>query len=180
MTDLEGGACPACGKLFKRAAKASEHFAAIPALCDRTTRFWARRHGVERPKFQLQEVKARPEPDPNNPWSYWQLQLAGEDPSVLLGPHWGFFSLREWIAPTPPERKKQPVDRPVAIWQDEGNWHCLITRDRTSHLTEVMDVHEVFSRCCRDPLTHESYLVKVKEIEDGRAGSDRLEIQSAD
>lgn len=163
--------CPSCGKVFKRTAKLAEHIAAIPALCDQTTRHWRREHGVERVELRPQEVKVRPAPDPANPWSFWQLNLAGSEPSDLFGPHWGFFSLLEWIAPPPPERKKLPVHWPVAIWQVEsdGSWHCLITRaGGTAYLTAVIDVHEVFSRCCLDPLTYEDYLARVKELETER------------
>ena len=162
MTD----SCPSCGKSYKRATKMAEHIAAIPAQCDQTTRHWRREHGVERGEVQPQEVKVRAAPDPNSPWSFWQMQLAGKEPSDVSGPHWGFFSLGEWVAPTPPERKKQPVHWPVAIWQDGGEWQCVITRRwGPSHLTGVMNAHEIFARCCRDAITHETYLAQVKELE---------------
>lgn len=158
--------CPSCGKSYKRAAKLAEHIAAIPAQCDQTTRHWRREHGVKRTEIKLTEVKARPAPDQGNPWSFWMMQLAGEEPSDIFGPHWGFFALGEWISPEPPERKKRPVSSPVAIWQDDGEWQCLITRRwGPSHLIGVMNAHEIFARCCRDPLTHEAYLAQVKELE---------------
>lgn len=158
--------CPSCGKVYKRSAKMAEHIAAIPALCDQTTRHWRREHGVERTEIRLTEVKTRPEPDPNNPWSFWQMQLAGEEPSDVFGPHWGFWSLQEWIAPTPPERKKQPVHWPVAIWQQDGEWQCVITRSwGPSHLTGVMNAHEIFARCNRDAISHEEYLKRVEELQ---------------
>ena len=111
-------------------------------------------------------------------WSFWQRQLAGENPPSLVRgvPEWGFFLLREWASKGAQEgvesfrRKREVAFRPVAIWQDDAGWHCVITRPgRTSHLTDPAEIDEtVFASCCRAAIPHDEYLTKVKELENDR------------
>ena len=114
--------------------------------------------------------------DPASEWSFWQRQLEGENPPSLVRgvAEWGIFLLREWASKGTEEgvesvRRKREVDfRPVAIWQDDAGWHCVITRARkTSHLTDPAEIDEtVFASCCRAAIDHETYLAKCKEIGD--------------
>ena len=114
----------------------------------------------------------------SDPWSFWQRQLAGENPPSLVRgvPEWGFFLLREWTSKGEQEgvsairRKREVCFRPVAIWQDDEGWHCLITRPaKTTHLTDPAEIDEtVFASCCRAAIDHETYEQKVKELESAR------------
>jgi hypothetical protein len=114
-----------------------------------------------------------------DPWSFWLRALAGENPqSMVKGvPEFGFFLLRERTKNRTPKEDREiggPRDKiatlhhPVAIWQDEEGWHCVITRpDQTTHLTDPAEIDErVFSPCSRSPISHERYLEMTKEIAD--------------
>lgn len=119
-------------------------------------------------------------------WDFWRFQLAGGLPETTPGtPHSGFYLLRERH-----KRRRQDGERkigtmdmvktyhwPCAIWLDETGWHCVVTRvprDKmpgceTTHTTRIERVDSTFSICCRDAITHDDYLAKVKEIEDERS-----------
>jgi hypothetical protein len=126
-------------------------------------------------------------PSVTAPWSFWTRQLAGENPPLPPGhgvPVAGFFLLRQrysWKREGA-EIKIGTVNKvatyfwPVAIWQDESIWHCVVTRaDRdgkpykTEYLTDPIRIDEtIVSRCCRAAITHERYLAEVKELENER------------
>lgn len=121
-------------------------------------------------------------------WDFWLRQLAGENPPLPAGigkPVWGFYLLRQRYTWAREAHEKKIGTRnkvatyfwPVAIWQDESGWHCVVTRTdrdgkpyKTSYLTDPFEIDEsIVSRCCRAAITHDDYLAKVKEIEDERA-----------
>jgi hypothetical protein len=117
-------------------------------------------------------------------WSFWLRQLAGETPPLPAGhgePVWGFYLLRQrysWKREGA-EIKIGTVNKvsthwwPVAIWQDDSGWHCLVTRAdqdgkpyRTEYLTDPVAIDErIVSRCCRTAIDHDAYLALVKELE---------------
>lgn len=114
-------------------------------------------------------------------WDFWLRALAGENPqSMVKGvPEWGFWLLRERKTHRTPEadrtiggprHKVTTLHHPVAIWEDEGGWHCVIARpDQTTYLTDPAEIDErVFSPCSRSPIDHETYLAKCREIENER------------
>lgn len=117
----------------------------------------------------------------SEPWDFWLRALAGDNPqSMVRGvPEQGFWLLRERKSTRTPEgertvggprHKATTSFHPVAIWQDESGWHCVITRPgKTSYLTDPAEIDEtVFSPCSRSPMTHDDYLAKVNELESAR------------
>jgi hypothetical protein len=122
-----------------------------------------------------------------NPWEFWAAQLAGENPPLPPEhgkPVWGFYLLRQRYTWAREEHEKKIGTRnkvathhwPVALWEDETGWHCVITRApqggkdyRSAHLTDPVEIDEqIVSRCCRAAITHDDYLAKVKELENSR------------
>jgi len=108
-------------------------------------------------------------------WSFWLAQLAGENPETTPGCPWaGFYLLRErrrWADVRGGRRWRVETNHwPTAIWNNNGDWHCVITRaSETSHVIDITAIDEgIFSRCCRAAITHDEYLAKVAEIEGAR------------
>jgi hypothetical protein len=112
-------------------------------------------------------------------WRFWLRALAGEAPQSLVRgiPEAGFFLLRERKTTRTPEadrtvggprHKVTTLHHPVAIWEDEFGWHCVITRpDQTTYLTDPAEIDErVFSPCSRAPISHEKYLELTKQSEE--------------
>jgi hypothetical protein len=114
-------------------------------------------------------------------WDFWLKALAGEAPRSLVRgiPEAGFFLLRERRTHRTPEEdrtiggprhKVTTIYHPVAIWEDEFGWHCVVNYPRTvSYLIGPAEIDEtIFSRCSRAPITHDDYLEKVQELESAR------------
>lgn len=125
-------------------------------------------------------------------WTYWLRALAGEKPQSLVRgvPEQGFWLLRERKSKRTPEAERTvggPRHKistrfhPVAIWEDEIGWHCVVNYPRAiSYLTDPDEIDEqIFARCSCAPITHETYLTKCKELENERDHADQPEAQSA-
>ncbi len=97
-------------------------------------------------------------------WRFWRAQLAGEQPETTPGtPHAGFFVLRRRYTrenddqnrrPGDPRKKVTTVHLPVAIWLD-GGWHAVVGDEE--YYRDVDQIDDLFSRCCRNAIEHETY-----------------------
>lgn len=114
-------------------------------------------------------------------WEFWRKSLAGEKPKSLVRgiPESGFWTLRERTTTRTPEgqrtvggprHKVSTQHHPVAIWEDEFGWHCVVNYPRAvAYLKDPAEIDEkIFSRCSRAPIGNDAYLAKVKELETAR------------
>jgi len=112
-------------------------------------------------------------------WSFWMAQLSGSEPETTPGtPHAGFYRGGSSGA----AYKRAFPETLIAIWQEDGEWVARTDRAGAQPIIQRgWRVDEfVFPRCCRNAITHETYIEKIKEIEDARTGSAQREVQSPD
>lgn len=109
-----------------------------------------------------------------DPWQFWMDQLRGLEPDCTPGtPHQGYYLNRNrktYPNPEPgpgkPRKKVSTSYDPVAIWQDEDGWHCVITGpEGKRYLNNVEAIDNLFSYCCRNAIGYDEYLEKVAEYE---------------
>ena len=101
----------------------------------------------------------------NDDWTFWQEQVEGKTPETTPGtPHQGYYLYRRRTTHSIPVEEMQiggsrkrvtTTHEPVAIWHDETGFHCLINGD--VHLTDVEQIDNIFSRCCRNAITYTEY-----------------------
>ena len=105
-----------------------------------------------------------------NDWSFWIAQLAGFNPETTPGePHAGFYTSG---SSGEAYKRARPVDY-IAIWKDEdGEWIAKTNQSTGGvKINRGWQVDEyVFPRCCRNAIDHETYLARVKELEEGSNG----------
>lgn len=99
-------------------------------------------------------------------WSFWQEQLAGNNPETTPGtPHQGYYINRNrqtYPNPNPrpgdPRNKVKTTMEPCAIWHDADGWHCVITgEDGPRYTQDVERIDYTFSRCCRQAIGYDEY-----------------------
>ena len=105
-------------------------------------------------------------------WHFWHSQLAGLEPETTPGvPHQGYFMLRRRTTRENDDTNRRPGDArkrvtishlPMAIWKDNGVWHCRIGRCGSfEYLNDVGAIDYAFSVACRRAITFDEYTQEV-------------------
>ena len=99
-------------------------------------------------------------------WKFWQDQIEGKNPETTPGtPHQGYFMRRRRETHSIPveemkiggsRKRVTTTQEPVAIWRDDQGWHCVI--NGALHLTDVEQIDQIFSRCCRQAIPYIEYV----------------------
>ncbi len=105
-------------------------------------------------------------------WSFWRDALAGGTPETSPGtPMQGYYLSRRRTTYRDPivGKRRNRVEvtfNPVAIWHDENGWHCLThANGQQFYIQDIEKIDELFSYCCRSPITYENYLELTAEKE---------------
>lgn len=98
----------------------------------------------------------------------------GKPPETTPGtPHSGFYRLRRYVtdksaSDQPGPKKRILIHEPIAFWKEDGVMMCSRKIGRAPEHQDEID--ELFSQCCRDAVTEESF----RAVMDGGAWPDEV------
>lgn len=93
----------------------------------------------------------------------------GQPPETTPGhPHSGFYRVQRWAPAAKPGGPRTRVYDPVAIWWENGQVYCAKPGFVPTHADEI---DQLFSQCCRNAVTEETY----RAVVGGAAWPDQVE-----
>lgn len=93
----------------------------------------------------------------------------GQPPETTPGhPHSGFYRVQRWAPAAKPGGPRTRIYDPVAIWWENGQVYCAKPGFVPTHADEI---DQLFSQCCRNAVTEETY----RAVVGGAAWPDQVE-----
>ena len=107
----------------------------------------------------------------SEPLLFWQLSLMGDAPETTPGfPHCGYYITSRYIS-IPGAKKRTLVDFPAAIEMNGERMVARVSDLMTDWTLDKLDeIDDVFSWCCRRPISHDDYLERVQALSAFRSG----------